>query len=260
MRVADRDVVAHRLRQARAAAFPPGEFVGQESFVSAGEVLMLGRRAGIAPGVRVLDLCCGEGGPGLHLARELGCDHLGVDASARSVAHARARADGEGVTARFEVARVPPVPAGPFDVVLLLETLLAFPDKRALLAEVTAALVPGGRFAFTLEEGRPLTPTEAGSMPGSGTVWLTPLPRLRADLNRAGLRVRWCTETSRAHRVTVDALVDAYAAAAPDLRAAGAGPAVDDLVASHRLWSRWLREGRVRKFAVVAEKVRPWVS
>ena len=81
MRVADREVVEQRLRRARAEAFPPGEFVGQESFVSAGEVLSLGRRAGIAPGVRVLDLCCGEGGPGLHLARELGCTYVGVDAS-----------------------------------------------------------------------------------------------------------------------------------------------------------------------------------
>ena len=99
---------------------------------------------------------------------------------------------------------------------------------------------------------------EAAAMPGSDTVWLAPLPRVRSDLNRAGLRVRWCTETSRAHRVTVDALVAAYTSAAAELRGAGAGPAVDDHVASHRLWSRWLREGRVRKFAVVAEKVRPW--
>ncbi len=94
-------------------------------------------------------------------------------------------------------------------------------------------------------------------MPGSGTVWLTRLPRVRSDLNRAGLRVRWCAETSRAHRVRVDALVAAYTRAAPELRAAGGGPAVDDLVAAHLLWSRWLREGRVRKLAVVAEKVRP---
>jgi hypothetical protein len=87
-------------------------------------------------------------------------------------------------------------------------------------------------------------------------VWLAPLPRVRSDLNRAGLRVRWCTETSRAHRITVDALVAAYTSAAAALRATGAGPPIDGLVAPHRLWSRWLREGRVRKFAVVAEKVR----
>lgn len=47
-------------------------------------------------------------------------------------------------------------PEGAFDVVLLLETLLAFPDQQTLLREVGTALAPGGRFAFTLEEGRPL--------------------------------------------------------------------------------------------------------
>ena len=29
---------------------------------------------------------------------------------------------------------------------------------------------------------------------------------------------------------------------------------VDDLLASHRLWSTWLSKGRIRKFAVVAER------
>jgi SAM-dependent methyltransferase len=256
MRVADREVVEQRLRRARAEAFPPGEYVGQQSFVSAGEVLSLGRRAGIGPGVRVLDLCCGEGGPGLHLARELGCSYVGVDAGPDAVALARQRAADAGLEVRVDHGQVPPVPAGPFDVVLLLETLLAFADKRALLEEVASVLVPGGRFVFTLEEGVPLTRAESAVMPGSDTVWLTPLPRVRSELNRAGLRVRWCTETSRAHRIRVDALVAAYTRAAPELRAAGGGPAVDDLVAAHLLWSRWLREGRVRKLAVVAEKVR----
>ena len=48
----------------------------------------------------------------------------------RSTSHARAR---DGLPCRFEVARVPPLPRGTFEVVLLLETMLAFPDKRTLL-------------------------------------------------------------------------------------------------------------------------------
>ena len=43
----------------------PGSWWGR-AFVTAGEVLELARRAGIGPGVRVLDLCCGVAGPGLH--------------------------------------------------------------------------------------------------------------------------------------------------------------------------------------------------
>ena len=224
--------------------------------MTAGEVLELARRAGIGPGVRVLDLCCGVAGPGLLLTRELGCAYLGVDSSPAAVDTARRRAADAGVAADFRVATVPPLPPGRFDVVLLLETLLAFRDKPALLREVASALPVGGRFVCTVEEGRPLTTAERVAMPGSDTVWLTPLARLRADLNRAGLRVTWCVETSRSHRATVDALAGAYAAAATDLVEVVGAEAVDRLVTSHRLWSRWLRDGRVRKFAVVAEKVR----
>ncbi|HEU5242425.1 MAG TPA: hypothetical protein VFU25_10435, partial [Ornithinibacter sp.] len=68
------------LWRAREAAFPAGEFVGQESFMTAGEIRSLAARAGIRPGVSVLDLCCGVGGAGLFVTRELGCRYLGVDA------------------------------------------------------------------------------------------------------------------------------------------------------------------------------------
>ena len=92
-------------------------------------------------------------------------------------------------------------------------------------------------------------------MPGSDTVWLTPLPDLVSALECTGLLVRWHGECSEAHLATVDALTGAYAAAASRGMTEYPGRrAVDELLASHRLWSRWLRYGRVRKFAVVAEK------
>ncbi|MFL6153138.1 MAG: SAM-dependent methyltransferase [Ornithinibacter sp.] len=255
MRVDDHHLVDAALSQARASAFAPGEYVDQQSFVTAGEVLSLARRAGVAPGVRVLDLCCGVGGPGLHVMAELGCDYLGVDASAAAVDRARQRASAAGLAARFAVAHVPPLPPGRFDVVLLLETLLAFADKPALLGQVGAALPVGGRFAFTVEEGLPLTAAERAEMPGSDTVWLTPLETLRADLEHHGLRVTWCTELTASHLATVDALVSAYAAVAPALVPTTGEGAVTGILTAHRTWGRWLREGRVRKFALVAEKV-----
>jgi SAM-dependent methyltransferase len=252
MSVDERAVLDRALWLARETAFPPGEFVGQESFVNASEILSLAGRAGVAPGVSVLDLCCGVAGLGLFITRELGCAYLGVDASPRAIAQARQRATDVELDARFAVARVPPVPPGRFEVVLLLETMLAFRDKQTLLREISSALPMGGRFAFTVEEGQPLTQGERDVMPGSDTVWLTTLPDLLSDLERSGLRMRWHRECGSAHRATVDALVSAYAAA--DIGAGPGNDTVDDLVVSHRLWSQWLREGRVRKFAVVAEK------
>ena len=229
------------MQRAQAAAFGPGEYVEQQSFVSASEIRKLAEQARVGPGVSVLDLCCGIAGPGRLLARELACDYLGVDASKTAVELARERA--RGLPCRFEVAEIPPLPSGTFDVILLLETLLAFRDKAALLAEVARAVPVGGRFAFTVEEGLPLTEAERAEMPAADTVWLVPLDELLEQLERAGLAVRWQEDWSASHRATAELLADAYLA-----------EGLDELVTSHRLWSDWLAAGRVRKLALVAER------
>jgi SAM-dependent methyltransferase len=126
MRQDERAPFIQALQRARASAFAAGEFVEQESFMLGGEIRALAQRAGIAPGVSVLDLCCGVAGPGRFITRELRCSYLGVDLSSSAIEIARARA--ADLPCRFEVARVPPIPQGPFDVVLLLETMLAFSD------------------------------------------------------------------------------------------------------------------------------------
>lgn len=240
------------LQQARATAYAPGDFVEQESFMRAAEIRALAERAGIAPGVTVVDLCCGVAGPGRFITRELGCTYLGVDSSSSALEIARERAG--DLPCRFELARIPPIPPGPFDVVLLLETMLAFPDKETLLDEITRALKPGGRFAFTLEEGLPLTEAERERMPDADTVWLIPLSEMLAYLERAGLRVRWQEDVSRSHRTVADSLRNAFAADATAIAGQIGRGALEDLLAAHRLWSDWLQEGRVRKFAFVAER------
>jgi len=252
MKQDDRAPFVMALQRARAAAYAPGEFVEQESFMRAGEIRALALRAGIAAGVSVLDLCCGVAGPGRFITAELGCTYLGVDSSASAIDIARRNA--VGLSCRFEVARIPPIPAGKFDVVLLLETMLAFPDKEALLREICGALAIGGRFTFTLEEGSPLTAAERDSMPDADTVWLTSLEEMLTYLERAGFVVRWQDEHSRLHRDIVDSLISAFAADAREITEQIGRRALEELLAAHRLWSNWLHAGRVRKFAFVAEK------
>ena len=245
------------LQRARTSAYVPGEFVEQESFMRASEIRALAERAAITPGVSVLDLCCGIAGPGRFITRELGCTYLGVDSSAGACAIARERAG--DLPCRFEVARIPPIPGGRFDVVLLFETMLAFRDKEALLLGISQALRPEGRFAFTMEEGLPLTEAERERMPEADTVWLTSLEEMLASLERAGLRVRWQEDWSQSHRAVAESLLNASAADSTAI-ARQIGPrALEDLLAAHRLWSDWLRDGRVRKFALVAEPAsREW--
>ena len=247
-----RHAYTRALQRAREAGYPPGEFAGQESFMLASEILDLARAAGVGAGTRVLDLCCGVAGPGVLVTRTLGCDYVGVDRSPSAVEVARERA--AGLPCRFEVGEVPDLPAGEFDVVMLLETILAFADKDAVHGAVAGALRPGGRFALTVEEGEPLTAAERAAMPDADTVHLVTRADLVAGLERAGFAVTGVEDHSAAHLATVTALHASYAADADAIAAHVGRRTVDDLLASHALWRDWLATGRVRKLAVVATR------
>src|SRR5271155_3768472 len=240
------------LERARATAYPAGEYVGQESFMRAAEVRRLAHQARVGPGVSVLDLCCGVAGPGRMITAESRCHYLGVDHSASALATARQLAG--KLPCRFEQAHLPPVPKGRFEVVLLLEMMLAFPDKEALASEVARVLEPGGRFAFTVEEGRPLTQRERARMPGADTVWLIELAELTSVLRGAGLTVIWRQECSFSHHAIVTALHRCYRGESAQIADQIGPQATADLITPHRLWIDWLGRGRVRKFAIVAEK------
>jgi SAM-dependent methyltransferase len=240
------------LQRARVAAYEPGEFVEQESFMGAGEIRALAHQAGITPGVSVLDLCCGIGGPGRFITKETGCDYLGVDYSVDAIDIARRRAG--DLPCRFEVSRIPPIPPGPFEVILLLETLLAFSDKEPLLEEISHALPPGGRFACTFEAGLPLTEEERAQMPDADTVWLIPIEEMLGTLARVGLVVTWQEDHTDSHAATAESLTNAFTADAVDIAAEIGDQALDELLRAHQLWTDWMRSGRVRKIALVAKK------
>jgi len=240
------------LERARATAYPAGEYVGQESFMRAAEVRRLAHQARVGPGASVLDLCCGVAGPGRMITAESGCHYLGVDQSASALATARQLAG--KLPCRFEQAHLPPLPEGRFEVVFLLETMLAFPDKDALAGEVAGVLEPGGRFAFTVEEGRPLTRQERTRMPAADTVWPIELAKLTDVLRNAGLAVTWRQEYSSAHHAIATALLRCYRADSPQIADQIGKQATAELITAHQLWGDWLGSGRVRKFAMVAEK------
>ncbi|MBO0826258.1 MAG: class I SAM-dependent methyltransferase [Streptosporangiales bacterium] len=252
MRQDDRAPFLAALHRSRVAAYEPGQYVGQESFMRADEIRRLARCAGIGSGVPVLDVCCGTAGPGRYITAELGCSYLGVDSSAGAVAIARSLA--AGLPCRFEQAHLPPLPDGRFAVVLLLETMLAFPDKPALLAEVARVLEPGGRFACTVEAGSPLSRDERARMPDADTVWLVESARLTETMAEVGLAPTWRQECTTSHRATATALLRSFRADAPAITSRIGTRALDDLLAAHQLWDDWLGSGRVRKFALVAEK------
>jgi hypothetical protein len=141
-----------------------------------------------------------------------------------------------------------------FDVVLLVETFLAFPDKAGLLAAVADQLAPGGRFAFTCEEGAPLDAAERESIPGGDTIWPVELPALRELLARVGLAIRGLTDLTVAHAALARRLHDAFDADRLAISAALGETALAALMAAHARWVEWLAGGRLRKLALVCER------
>jgi hypothetical protein len=124
-----------------------------------------------------------------------------------------------------------------------------------LLGEVARALEPGGRFAFTVEEGGPLTPAERDRMPDADTVWPIELADLTDLLADVGLAVTWQAECTESHAATATALLYAYRGDAARIAGQVGARGFDELVAAHELWAGWLSSGRMRKFAIVAEKL-----
>jgi SAM-dependent methyltransferase len=184
---------------------------------------------------------------------ELGCRYLGVDYSMDALEIAGGLS--ADLLCRFTQMYLPPLPDERFEVVLLLETMLAFPDKRALMEAVSRVLEPGGRFAFTLEEGAPLTPSEQDRMPDADTVWLIELADWTRLLHEVGFEVSWQEECTSSHHATATALLEAFTAESEVVAGQVGARACAELITAHELWTDWLAGGRVRKFAQVVERM-----
>ncbi len=109
------------------------------------------------PGIRVLDLGCGQGRDALLFARR-GCSVVGVDASAVGVGQLRAVAEREGLELEAAVADLLEYqPSGAFDVVILdrvLHMLASDEARLVVLGRAIEALAPGGALLVADEPKR----------------------------------------------------------------------------------------------------------
>lgn len=96
-------------------------------------------RAGLGPGLRLLDVGCGPGGILQQLTRDLGRAPFGVDLNQDLLRHARPA----GIVARADGAALP-FADGAFDMVLFRLVLRHAPARVALLREAARVTRPGG--------------------------------------------------------------------------------------------------------------------
>lgn len=121
----------------------------------------LGTLVGLEPGQRLLDVASGHGVSAIHLARQVGCEVVGVDYSPDSVGSAERAASGAGVSDKVRFlagdAEHLPVEDHEFDAIITECAFCTFPDKPAAAAEFARVLRPGGRVGLSdLVRSRPL--------------------------------------------------------------------------------------------------------
>ena len=128
-------------------------------------------RLPLAPGHRVLDLCCGAGASAIPAARAVGEAGrvLGVDVAAPLLELARARAAGEGlanIEFRHGDATRTGLPDGSFDAVVCVFGVFFARDMAAFAGEMWRLVAPGGVLAVT-------TWGPGWAEPASGHFWET---------------------------------------------------------------------------------------
>jgi SAM-dependent methyltransferase len=112
----------------------------------------LADQLGLKPGMALLDLGCGIGGPARFLARRYGCRVTGIDLTPEyvQVAESLTRRVGLDQQVSFRVGSVTALPfaEASFDAATLLHVGMNIADKEKLCAEAARVLRPGGVFAI----------------------------------------------------------------------------------------------------------------
>ena len=186
---------------------------------TAAEVNAVVERLGLAPGARLLDLCCGQGRHAVPLA-QLGFQVTGLDLSRPLLDRAAAVAAGQGRRPGLVEAdmRRLPFADGSFDAVVNLFHAFGYLEDDAqdelVLGEVARVLRPGGRFLQELANREALVRGWHDSDVTRTGDGLVVLQERTLDLRSGRERVRYTLlepdgrQTTREHAIRLYALTE----------------------------------------------------
>lgn len=149
------------------------------------------RKAGLAPGMRVLDVGCGAGDVSFLAAKFVGPAGtvIGVDKAPEAIAAAQQRAQQAGLdNVRFVAADLAgfQLDGEPVDALIGRLVLMYFPDPVAVLRRLLAFVKPGGIVAFQELDLLPSPPPDIMSHPLCET-YVTAGTRVNQAFARAGI-------------------------------------------------------------------------
>jgi SAM-dependent methyltransferase len=169
--------------------------------------LELAGALGLAPGMRVLDVGSGIGGPSRYVAATYDCHVVGIDLTEEYCGTAALLSDRVGLGDRVEYhpgnALAMPFADAEFEVAYTQHVAMNIADKARLYGEVWRVLQPGGRFGiFDLLQGaggEVVYPVPWAR--DASTSFVVPPPELRRLLEAAGFEVvSWRETVAGAHQ------------------------------------------------------------
>lgn len=183
----------------------------------------------LAPGMTVLDVGSGLGGPARQVARSTGGTVVGVDVTPAYVEAARAltRAAGLSDQVSFVCGEIGTVEQTDFDAAYTIHVQMNVADKKAYFAAIADRLRPGARlaaFEVCRSGGAEPSPPLPWSLDGTDSFLATP-EELRDTIRSGGFELlEWADETAWVRR-WFEELGAGISADAAGGRTAGASPA-----------------------------------
>jgi len=234
----------------------PQQLGGLDQFHSRGLAATadLAKLAELAPGMAVLDVGCGIGGPARFLAAVHGCRVAGVDLSESFVETARyltGRTAQSGQVS-FQVASALGLPFGDaaFDAVFLQHVAMNISDRARLYREIRRVLKPGGRFAtfdVVLKDGEPNFPVPWARTPEAS--FLLTAEATRYAIEQAGFHARAWQDDTEAAKAWIMQMRESGPPPAPNLGQV-VGPDFPQLLGN---MGRAIVEGRIGVLMAVFE-------
>ena len=238
-----------------------GDDFGQNNWLTLPELERFASQLELAPGVELLDVACGAGGPALHLAELTGCSVTGVDLEETAIANAGRFVAEAGLEdrARFlqaDASSALPFDSGRFGAILCLDALNHLPRRSDVFADWVRLLAPGGRLLFT----DPVTVTglvgsaELAIRSSIGYFDFAPLGEDERLLREAGLDVLAVEDTTASMAGVAARRVEVRAERADTLKRIEGDEAFERRQQFLGIVAALARERRISRFTYLAQK------